>query len=94
MFWVDSAWSVRVARREPDPARLRAVFNARGAASGLTFEQLAEASGVSRQTLLLDLSAGRFRGDILTWLRLEPASGVSLDELFAPVYVDVSDAEA
>ncbi len=35
-----------------DSSRLREVFNAARAASGLTFEQLAEASGVSRQTLL------------------------------------------
>ena len=76
-----------VARRDLDLSALRGVFNARRAASGLTFEELAEASGVSRQTLL-NLSAGRFRGDIVTWLRLAPAFGVSLDELFAPVYVD------
>lgn len=48
---------------------------------------------MSRQTLL-NLSAGRFRGDIVTWLRLGPAFGVSLDELFAPVYVDDPDARA
>lgn len=76
-----------VARRDLDLSALRGVFNARRAASGLTFEELAEASGVSRQTLL-NLSAGRFRGDIVTWLRLAPAFGVSLDELFAPVYID------
>ena len=80
-----------VARRDLDPARLREVFNARREASGLTFEQLAEVSGVSRQTLL-NLSAGRVRGELLTWLRLAPAFGVSLDELFATVYVDDTDA--
>ena len=82
-----------VARQDLNPARLREVFNARRAASGLTFEQLAEASGVSRQTLL-NLSAGRFRGDIVTWLRLAPVFAVSLDELFAPVYVDDTDPRA
>ena len=76
-----------VARRDVDPARLREVFNARRTASGLTFEQLAEASGVSRQTLF-NVASGRFRGDIVTWLRLAPAFEVSLDALFAPVYVD------
>ena len=79
-------------RRELDPSRLREVFNVRRAASGMTFEQLAEASGVSRQTLL-NVSAGRFRGDLVTWLRLAPAFGVSLDELFAPVYIDAVEAE-
>ena len=81
-----------VARRDLDLSRLREVFNAHRAASGLTFEQLAEASGVSRQTLL-NVSSGRFRGDIVTWLRLAPALEVSLDELFAPVYVDAVEAE-
>ena len=66
--------------------------NNRRRASGLTFDQLAERSGVSRQTLL-NISGGRYRGDIVTWLRLAPAFGVSLDELFAPVYRDVEDTE-
>ncbi len=68
------------------------VFNDRRRASGLTFDQLAERSGVSRQTLL-NISGGRYRGDIVTWLRLAPAFEVSLDELFGPVYRDVDDTD-
>ncbi len=70
-----------------DPSRLREVFNAHRAASGLTFEQLAEASGVSRQTLLR-LSAGQARGEVVTWMRLSIAFQVSMDELLGPVFVD------
>lgn len=70
-----------------DPSRLREVFNARRAASGLTFEQLAEASGVSRQTLLR-LSAGQARGEVVTWMRLSIAFQVSMDELLGPVFID------
>lgn len=76
-----------VAHRDLDPSRLREVFNAARAASGLTFEQLAEASGVSRQTLLR-LSAGQARGEVVTWMRLSIAFQVSMDELLGPVFVD------
>lgn len=76
-----------VAHRDLDPSRLREVFNAQRAASGLTFEQLAEASGVSRQTLLR-LSAGQARGEVVTWMRLSIAFQVSMDELLGPVFID------
>ncbi|WP_198423348.1 helix-turn-helix transcriptional regulator [Microlunatus antarcticus] len=62
-------------------------FNVRRAASGLTFEQLVEASGVSRQTLLR-LSAGQARGEVVTWMRLSIAFQVSIDELLGPVFID------
>lgn len=55
--------------------------------SGWTFDELAERSGAARQTLL-NISAGRYRGDLLTWLRLSRAFGVGLDELLAPVWDD------
>lgn len=76
-----------VAHRDLDPSWLREVFNVQRAASGLTFEQLAEASGVSRQTLLR-LSAGQARGEVVTWMRLSIAFQVSMDELLGPVFVD------
>jgi len=70
---------------DPDLAQLRLIFNKRRYESGLTFEGLADASGISRQPLL-NLSSGRFHGDIRTWLRLSRAFGVGLDEMLADVW--------
>jgi len=53
----------------------------------MTFEGLAEASGVSRQTLL-NLSSGKYHGDIGTWLRLSRAFDVRLDEMLADVWME------
>lgn len=72
---------------DPDLSKLRGIFNARRRDSGWTFEQLAGHSGVARQTLL-NLAHGRYRGDLLTWLRLSRAFGVGLDELLRPVWED------
>ncbi|MGJ0204751.1 helix-turn-helix domain-containing protein [Leucobacter sp. gxy201] len=52
---------------------------------GLTIEQLSEASGVSRQTIL-NLGSGKYFGDLKTWLKLSKALGIGLDELLAPVW--------
>ena len=70
---------------DPDLSRLPAIFEERRKAAGWTFEELAERSGAARQTLL-NVSKGRFRGDLLTWLRLSRAFGVGLDDLLAPVW--------
>lgn len=69
---------------EPDLTQLRNILNTRRQSSGLTFEALAEESGVSRQTLL-NISSGRYNGDLRTWVKLALAFGLSLDELLAPV---------
>ena len=60
-------------------------FNKARHASSLTFDQLAERSGVSRQTLI-NLSQGRHYGDLKTWLKLAAAFGMPLDELVAVVW--------
>ncbi|MDR1513077.1 MAG: helix-turn-helix transcriptional regulator [Propionibacteriaceae bacterium] len=70
---------------EPDLSRLRLIFNRRREDAGMTFEQLAEASGLSRQTLL-NILAGRYLGDLRTWLKLSRAFGVGLDVLLAEVW--------
>lgn len=54
---------------EPDLTQLRQIFNRYRAESGLTYEALAERSGVSCQTLL-NISSGKYYGDLRTWLRL------------------------
>ena len=70
---------------DPDLTQLRLIFNRRRYESGMTYERLAEASGVSRQTLL-NLASGKYRGDIGTWLRLSRVFGVSMDEMLADVW--------
>lgn len=69
----------------PDLDRLRVVFNQERAARELTYEQLAERSGLSRQTLL-NISSGKYNGDLRTWLLLAKAFDRSLDDLLAPVW--------
>ncbi|WP_417540981.1 helix-turn-helix transcriptional regulator [Microbacterium maritypicum] len=70
---------------EPDLTRLRGILNDRRHAAGFTFEQLAEVSGVSRQTLL-NISSGKYNGDLRTWLKLSKAFTVTLDELVGDVW--------
>lgn len=70
---------------EPDLTKLRAVFVAQRAARGWTYEELAERSGVSRQTLL-NIASGKYVGDVRTWVKLARAFGVGLDELFSEVW--------
>lgn len=70
---------------EPDLTRLRAIFVARRGGAQQTFEELAHASGLSRQTLL-NISRGKYRGDLRTWLILARTWDVSLDELMGPVW--------
>lgn len=70
---------------EPDLTRLAEAFQAQRERSGMTFDELAAASGLARQTLL-NLSAGRVRGDLRTWAILAKVWDVSLDELIAPIW--------
>lgn len=70
---------------EPDMARLAYAFKVHKANSGLTYDQLAEATGLARQTLL-NISAGRTYGDLRTWLILAKTWGVTLDTLCAAVW--------
>ncbi|EFP57840.1 helix-turn-helix transcriptional regulator [Dermacoccus nishinomiyaensis] len=53
----------------------------------MTFEQLAEASGLHRQTLT-NIARGAAKGDLRTWLMLARAFDATLDELLAPVWHD------
>lgn len=66
-------------------ARLRQVFNVQRERSGMTYDDLAEASGISRRTLL-HISSGKYVGDLRTWIVLAKVWGVSLDEVLAPVW--------
>lgn len=53
----------------------------------MTIDALAEASGVSRQTIL-NLGSGKYYGDLKTWLKLAYALNTGLDELLVPVWGD------
>lgn len=70
---------------DPDLTVLRTILNSRRHDAGLTFEQLAEVSGLHRQTLL-NISSGKFYGDLRTWLKLSRTFNVSLDELLEKVW--------
>ena len=70
---------------DPDMDRLREVFRTQRQAHHQTFDQLEAASGLARQTLL-NLSAGRYNGDLRTWAILARTWGISLDDLIAPIW--------
>lgn len=70
---------------DPDLTQLRLIFNRYRHESGLTYERLAEASGISRQTLL-NLASGKYHGDLGTWLRLSRVFNIDMDEMLAGVW--------
>lgn len=72
-------------------ARLAHAFKVHKANSGMTYDQLAEATGLARQTLL-NLAAGRTYGDLRTWLILAKVWGVPLEALTAPVWLTLGDS--
>lgn len=78
-------WAGQVPTTEPDLTQLRHIFNRARVDAGLTYEALAERSGVSRQTLL-NIASGKYHGDLRTWLKLARAFGVGLDELLGDVW--------
>lgn len=75
-------WAGVVPPKEPDLSQLRLIFNRYRAESGLTYEALAERSGVSRQTLL-NIASGKYHGDLRTWILLSQAFGVDLGTLMS-----------
>lgn len=80
------------AHPEPDLTRLAGAFRQQRERSGLTFDALAAASGLARQTLL-NISAGRFYGDLRTWAILARTWGVALDDLIAPIWDEADSAD-
>ncbi|WP_231635280.1 helix-turn-helix transcriptional regulator [Luteipulveratus halotolerans] len=72
-------------RAEPDLTRLREVFLSERGRHHQTYEELADATGLARQTLL-NIASGKYHGDLRTWLLLAKTWGVTLDTLLAPVW--------
>lgn len=70
---------------EPNLTHLQTIFNTAREQSGMTYEQLAEASGLHRQTLT-NIGRGVAKGDLRTWLMLARAFNRTLDDLLAPVW--------
>ena len=70
---------------DPDLTRLREVFNRLRDESGQSYDDLAQASGLSRRTLI-NIGTGATQGDLRTWLILSRTWGQSMDELLASVW--------
>lgn len=70
---------------DPDLSALRQAFTNLRRDVGMTYDELAESTGLSRRTLL-NLGAGNYHGDLRTWLVLTRALGVSMDETLSPVW--------
>lgn len=78
---------------EFDLSRLRLTFYSRRVESGLTFDQFAELSGISRQTLL-NISSGKHNGDLRTWIKLSLAFGVGMAEMLSDIGIAEDGGEA
>ncbi|HBS09591.1 MAG TPA: XRE family transcriptional regulator [Microbacterium sp.] len=71
-----------VSTADPDLSRLPANMKRLRAERGLTYEQLAEASGLSRRGVI-SLERAERMGTVATWVRIARALGVSASEFFS-----------
>jgi transcriptional regulator with XRE-family HTH domain len=69
---------------EPNFAALRHSLSRRRADRRWTYDTLAEASGVSRRTLI-SIETGKTRGSLESWYRIARALEVDLGELLRPL---------
>ena len=67
---------------DPDLGRLAARLKELRAEHGVTYEQLAEASGLSRRGVIA-LEQGERSGNLRSWYRVAAALGVPFSELMA-----------
>jgi transcriptional regulator with XRE-family HTH domain len=67
--------------------RLRGAFDRARVDAGVTYAQVADATGESRRTLL-DIATGRSAGTLRTWALIARALGTTIDELVAPIWAD------
>ncbi len=70
---------------EPDLTRLRGAFDKARMDAEVTYDELADATGLSRRTLL-DIATGTSAGTLRTWALISRALDVPLDELVAPIW--------
>lgn len=71
---------------DPDLSRLRHAFDKARVESGLTYDELADRTGLARRTLL-DIATGRSVGTLRTWMLVAYALNTSLDDLTADAWV-------
>ncbi len=64
---------------DPDIARLAEAMRRRRAAVGLTYEQLAERTGMSRRGVI-EYEQGRTNGTLRHWFRIASALGTTFSE--------------
>ncbi len=64
----------------PNFGALRSEFRRRRSDAGLTYDALAEKTGVSRRTLI-SIENGQSNGSVETWYHIAGALGVSVSEL-------------
>lgn len=76
---------VQIPPGEPDLARLQGVLSDHRNRLRMSYDDLAEASGLSRRTLI-NVGTGQTYGDLRTWLILAKTLDVPLDDLLAPVW--------
>jgi transcriptional regulator with XRE-family HTH domain len=72
---------------DPDFEALRLELARLRSAAGLTYDQLAECTGVSRRTLI-EIEQGRTIGTLKTWHALAHALGASFDDLLGTLCTD------
>lgn len=75
------AWTI-VSTTEPDVSRLARRMKELRAEQGLTYEQLAEASGLSRRGVIA-LETGERGGTVATWFKVSRALGSTSASFFS-----------
>ena len=85
LIHITSWWTAEMSKQNPIPLphldRLRQLLSTRRGNLGLTYDDLAEMSGVSRRTIIA-VETGTSPGSMETWFRLANALAVGFDDLF------------
>ena len=69
----------------PNFGALRSEFRRRRSDAGLTYDALAEKTGVSRRTLI-SIENGQSNGSVETWYRIAGALNVNMSDLMRTLY--------
>jgi transcriptional regulator with XRE-family HTH domain len=69
----------------PNFGALRSEFRRRRSDAGLTFDALAEKTGVSRRTLI-SIENGQSNGSVETWYHIAGALDIDMSELMRSLY--------
>jgi DNA-binding XRE family transcriptional regulator len=69
----------------PNFGALRSEFRRRRNDAGLTYDALAEMTGVSRRTLI-SIENGQSNGSVETWYHIARALGINMSDLMSSLY--------